>query len=53
MDKKIVYVVTRSEEFADYPEKVFFSEDDAEKYCERFNSNENAYQRDITECEIK
>lgn len=53
MEKKIVYVVTRSEEFADYVEKVFYSKDDAEKYCEKFNSNENAYQRDITECVIE
>ena len=56
MEKEIVYVVTRSEEHSDYVEKVFGGKDGkdkAEKYCERFNSNENAYQRDITECVIE
>ena len=51
--KETIYVVTRSEEHADYVEKAFYSEDNAEKYCEPFNSNENAYQRGITECVIE
>lgn len=53
MEKKVVYVVTRCEEHSDYVEKVFDSKDKAEKYCEPFNSNENAYHRDITECVIE
>ena len=48
-----VYVVTRSEEHADYVEAVFLSESKAEKYCKPFNENENSYGRNITKIKIQ
>ena len=47
-----VYVVTRSEEHADYVEKCFLDENKAQKYCEEFNKNENEYSRDITKIKM-
>jgi hypothetical protein len=45
----VVYVVTRCEEHSDYVEEVFFDKVKAEEYCNKFNQDENNYQRDITE----
>lgn len=48
-----IFVVTRSEEHADYVEKAYTKKSSAEAYCEPFNNNEDAYQRDITEIELE
>ena len=45
----VVYVVTRCEEHSDYVEEVFYDKVKAEEYCNKFNQDENNYQRDITE----
>lgn len=45
----IVYVVTRCDEHSDYVEEVFFDKAKAEKYCNKFNQDENNYQIYITE----
>lgn len=52
-EKPKVYVVTRSEEHCDYAEVVFSNKQNAEKYCESFNNNEDCYARDITEVELE
>ena len=44
-----IYVVSRSEEHADYVEEVFFDENKAQEYCDQFKGDENAYVRYITE----
>ena len=49
--KEIVYVVTRSEEHADYVERVFVDRVKAESYCGRL-VGEDEYVREITEIEI-
>ena len=43
-----IYVITRSEEHADYVEKVFTDECKAIAYCLQFKADENRYQRDMT-----
>lgn len=43
-----LYVITRSEEHADYVEKVFTDECKAIAYCLQFKDDENRYQRDMT-----
>lgn len=48
MEPKELYVITRSEEHADYVEKVFTNECKAIAYCLQFKADENRYQRDIT-----
>ena len=48
-----IYVVTRSEEHADYVEAAFLSESKAEKYCKPFNEDENCYARNITKIKIQ
>lgn len=48
-----IFVVTRSEEHADYVEKAYTKKSSAEAYCEPFNNNEDAYHRDITEIELE
>lgn len=45
------FVVTRCEEMSDYVEKVFFDKDKAQEYCDKYNSNEGYYYRQITEIE--
>ena len=52
-DEQYLYVVTRCEEHSDYVEKVFIYETAAEKYCEQFNNNEDAYHRDITKIKLE
>ena len=47
------YVITRSEEHADYVEVAFYKKEDAEDYCKFFNKNENEYHRNITEISIR
>lgn len=47
-----VYVVTRSEEHADYVEEVFLDESKAEAYCEKYNKDENEYSRNISKVKI-
>ena len=47
-----IYVVTRSEEHADYVEAAFYTLEKAEEYCKPFNENENRYQRDITPVQV-
>ena len=44
-----IYVVSRSEEHADYVEEAFFDENKAQEYCDQFKGDENAYVRYITE----
>ena len=48
MEPKELYVITRSEEHADYVEKVFTDECKAIAYCLQFKADENSYQRDMT-----
>jgi hypothetical protein len=48
-----VYVVTRSEEHADYVEAAFLNEDNAEEYCKPFNKDEDSYVRNITKVKIQ
>ena len=48
----LVYVVTRSEEHADYAEAVFADKQAAEEYCKPFNDDVDSYHRDITELKI-
>ena len=48
MEPKELYVITRSEEHADYVEKVFTDESKAIAYCLQFKADENRYQRDMT-----
>lgn len=48
MEPKELYVITRSEEHADYVEKVFTDECKAIAYCLQFKADENRYQRDVT-----
>lgn len=48
MEPKELYVITRSEEHADYVEKVFTDECKAIAYCLKFKADENRYQRDMT-----
>lgn len=43
-----LYVITRSEEHADYVEKVFTDECKAIAYCLQFKADKNSYQRDMT-----
>jgi len=50
--EKNLYVVIRCEEHSDYVEKAFFSKKKAEEYCKQFESNEDAYGRDITEIKV-
>lgn len=50
--EKNLYVVTRCKEHSDYVEKAFFSKKKAEEYCKQFESNEDAYGRDITEIKV-
>lgn len=52
LDALYVYVITRSEEHADYVEECFLDEKKAQAYCEKFNKNENEYSRDITKIKI-
>ena len=47
-----VYVVTRYEEHSDYVEEVFYDEKKAQEYCDKFNSNEDNYSRQITKIKI-
>lgn len=51
-ESTIVYVVTRSEEHADYVEEVFFDENKAKEYCDQFNGDENEYVRHITKVKV-
>ena len=48
MEPKELYVITRSEEHADYVEKVFTDECKAIAYCLQFKADKNRYQRDVT-----
>ena len=48
-----VYVVTRSEEHADYVESAFLNEDKANEYCKPFNEDEDSYHRNITKVKIQ
>ena len=48
-----IYVVTRSEEHADYVECAFLSESKAKEYCKHYNENENCYARNITKIKIQ
>ena len=48
----IAYVVTRCEEHSDYVEEVFFDEDKAQAYCDKFKGNENEYARHITTVKV-
>lgn len=50
--KKTIYVVTRSEEHADYVEKAYTKKSSAEAYCEQFNNDDDSYHRDITEIQL-
>lgn len=48
-----IYVVTRCEEHSDYVEFAYKDRSDAERYCQKFNNDENEYWRCITETELK
>jgi hypothetical protein len=48
MESQELYVITRSEEHADYVEKVFTDECKAIAYCLQFKADKNRYQRDMT-----
>ena len=47
-----VYVVTRSEEHADYVEKAFLDEAKANAYCEEYNKDENEYARYVHKTKV-
>lgn len=49
---KIYYVVLRSEEHADYVERLYKDRRKAEAYCRQFEGNEDEYWRDIVEIEL-
>ena len=52
MRKQIYYVVLRSEEHADYVERLYKDRGKAEEYCRQFEGNEDEYGRDIVEIEL-
>lgn len=49
---RIYYVVLRSEEHADYVERLYKDRSKAEEYCRQFEGNEDEYCRDIVEIEL-